>query len=196
MGDECKLTECGHISVVTLGTSLTNQNGWQGELESRLIEQWSRNVKVYKVALGGKTSRWGIEQVERVVCYAPHIVLIEFIINDSDIRHRLWLNESWNNHIRIINGLIKELPNSKLYLMTMSPATGVRRWLLRPRMEYYNEQYRKLSEFMSIGLIQIAPLWRQPSVDLRSMIPDGVHPTRDAVLRITVPAILKELRLP
>jgi lysophospholipase L1-like esterase len=181
------------MRVVTFGTSLTNQNEWQKDLSLELSRYLSKDVRVYKVALGGKNSRWGLENLSRVVEFRPQIILIEFVINDSDIRHRLLLKESRDNHVAIINRLKAELPNVKIYLMTMSPALGLRRWLLRPFMPRYNAQYQEICNMLGIEFIDIAPLWHQPSVDLRAAIPDGLHPTREAVLQITVPAIAKAI---
>ena len=75
----------------------------------------------------------------------------------------------------------------------MSPALGLRRWLLRPLLNRYNAQYRDISKRLGVGLIDIAPMWQLPNVDLTGAIPDGVHPTREAVLQITVPAISRVL---
>ena len=186
--------ERGHtIHIVTLGTSLTNQNGWQIDLGNELSRIWKKDVKVDKVASGGKTSRWGLENIPRVVQFKPSFVLIEFIINDSDIRHQIWPEKSLNNHIELISLLRSELPDVNIYLMTMSPALGLRRWLLRPLLNRYNAQYRDISKRLGVGLIDIAPMWQLPNVDLTGAIPDGVHPTREAVLQITVPAISRAL---
>ena len=181
------------INIVTFGTSLTNQNDWQRDLGNDLSSIWKNNVEVAKVASGGKTSRWGLENIPRVVQFKPRIVLIEFVINDSDIRHQIWPKESLNNHTRIIHILKSELPDVKIYLMTMSPALRLRRWLLRPFINSYNAQYRSISKRLGVGLIDIDLMWHSPDVDLTRAIPDGVHPTREAALQITVPAISRVL---
>ncbi|WP_162242121.1 SGNH/GDSL hydrolase family protein [Methylobacterium sp. Leaf111] len=192
--DSAASNKCGNtINIVTFGTSLTNQNGWQIELKNNLSSIWKKNVEVAKVASGGKTSRWGLENISRVAQFKPSIVLVEFVINDSDVRHQIWLKESLDNHVRIIKILKNEVPDVKIYLMTMSPALGLRRWLLRPFINNYNAQYLDISKRLGVGLIDIAPMWHSPGVDLTKVIPDGVHPTREAVLQITVPAISRVL---
>lgn len=176
------------LRIVTLGTSLTNQKEWQRDLAALLTARLGQPVTVAKVARGGMTSRWGLQQVEAVVALRPDIVLAEFLINDADVRHRLWPRESEANHRALLGRLRAALPEVRILLMTMSPAHGlIRRRILRPFAERYDRLYRDLQARGEVELIDIAPHWR--GADLTRDIPDGVHPTRDAMLRVTVPAI-------
>ncbi|MEH3145452.1 MAG: SGNH/GDSL hydrolase family protein [Methylobacterium frigidaeris] len=185
------------VRIVTLGTSLTARHGWQPDLAARLQAAWGRPVTVHAVARGGAGSRWGLGQVAAVLAHDPDIVLIEFAANDADLRRRTGLSESRDNHVRLIAAIRERRPGTRIHLMTMSPQHGlVRRWILRPFMDAYSDQYAALSREAGVGLIDVRPLWREDSVDPGRDIPDGAHPTRAATLRITVPAIVRALPRP
>jgi archaellum biogenesis ATPase FlaH len=139
----------------------------------------------------------GLQQVDRVLELRPRTLLVEFNINDSDLRRRLWLWESRDNILAIANKLKSLSPNTKIVLMTMSPAWGLRA-LLRPLRGWYDDNYRKMASENGFELIDVARRWEALSAnELRDAIPDGVHPTREAFLAVAFPEIARSVsRLP
>jgi acyl-CoA thioesterase I len=179
--------------IVCLGTSLTGRGGWTDVLAARLAAAWRRRVQVHAVAADDTTSRWGRRQLAAVLAYEPDLVLIEFAINDAYLKHLVTPLESRRNHRALIRRLRRERPDAAILLATMSPAHGWKRWLLRPFLERHFAGYRRLSRAEGVGLVDTAPLWCASAAARARDIPDGLHPTHEAQVRITVSGILRHL---
>ena len=125
----------------------------------------------------------------KVVAARPDIVLVEFAVNDADIRLGVGLEQSRANALRIVGELKRQCPGARICLMTMNPVLGVKA-LLRPMLGAYYDAWRAAAVESRVELIDIYPIWRrQPAARLRAMIPDGAHPTDAAALAITLPAV-------
>ncbi|WP_082584764.1 SGNH/GDSL hydrolase family protein [Caulobacter sp. Root655] len=177
------------IVLVGLGTSLTARGGWLDALAIGLSKRWRARVKAINLGGGGKASPWGVSMLPRVVAARPDIVLVEFSVNDADIRLGVSLEQSRANARRIVDELKRRCPGVRICLMTMSPVLGVKA-LLRPMLGAYYDVWRAVAAESRVELIDIYPLWRrQSAARLRAMIPDGTHPTDAAALAITLPAV-------
>ena len=171
-------------SLVFVGTSLTASNDWV----ERLAECLPPRTKVGVVARNGETSIWGLAQVEAILAHKPDIVFIEFSINDADVRHRISLSESKENHRALVDRIVASRPGTQFVFMTMSPAHGIRKYVLRPRLPAYYALYRELADELDTGLLDLYPRWKQLRQGDREQS-DGLHPSSDAAARVIVPAL-------
>jgi len=181
-----------YLHILVVGTSLTARYSWPDALAQRLHADFAIPVEISRVTRPGETSAWGMKQVDAIIGKSPDVVLVEFAINDADLRHWLSLANSVENHTYLISGIREELPSAKIILMTMNPAFGLRR-LLRPRLGSYYEAYSDLARNANVGLVDLYPRWL--GIDgLRSLIPDGVHPTDTAANEVIVPVLARYLK--
>ena len=188
------------LRIVALGTSLTRNALWPDDLARALTACSGRPVLVTRIAEVGENSAWGLTQAQAVAALTPDLVLIEFAINDADLRDGLSLDAALDAHLRLLDVLAAEAPAARPVLMTMNRAFGLR-GLLRPWLGAHYAQYRRLAAERDIGLIDLAPLWSAAPAtgpDGVRLLPDGLHPTDAAVAHIALPSLVTELgrRLP
>ena len=179
------------VAISVVGTSLTAYYEWPDILAETLELDLDRPIQVSRVAKGGETSSWGVENIEDIVSQEPDIVLIEFSINDADLRHLISLRQSIENHERLIAGLRSADESVSIILVTMSPAYGLRRGL-RPRLAAYYNAYRQIARDTDTGLIDLYPRWLAYDAR-RQALPDGLHPTEAAATRLIVPTVVSYL---
>ena len=179
------------VAISVVGTSLTAYYDWPNILAETLKSDLDRPIRVSRVAKGGGTSRWGAENIEDIVSQEPDIVLIEFSINDADLRHFISLRQSIENHERLIAGLRRADPSVAIVLVTMSPAYGLRRGL-RPRLAAYYDAYGQIARDTNTGLIDLYPRWLSYE-DQQQAFPDGLHPTEAVATRLIVPTMASYL---
>jgi lysophospholipase L1-like esterase len=186
------------MRLVVLGTSLTAGAAWPDRLGAALNGCADRPVTVLRVARAGAHSGWGRGQAAAVAALRPDLVLIEFTINDADLRDGQGLGTARANHRALIAALGAARPEARLALMTMSPAFGLR-GLMRPRLAAHQAQYRDLAAGGAgggdLGLIDLAPLWAEALTPgrRRALMPDGLHPTDAAVAAVALPAMLAQV---
>lgn len=183
------------LKIVALGTSLTQNASWPDRLAQELAACSGRPVEIERIARPGANSDWGRTQGARAIAADPDLVLVEFAINDSDLRDGVSLDRARRNHLSLLQDLAEERPSAALYLMTMNGAEGLR-GALRPWLGAHNDQYRRLAAEQGAGLIDLAPLWAN---ELRAgrgaeLMPDGLHPTEMAVSEVALPAMVAALR--
>lgn len=188
------------IRIVALGTSLTRNALWPDTLARALTVCSGRPVLVTRIAEVGENSAWGLTQVQAVAALKPDLVLIEFAINDADLRDGQSLDAALEAHQRLLDGLAAEVPAARPVLMTTNRAFGLR-GLLRPWLGAHYDQYRRLAAARHTGLIDLAPLWAAAPTtgqDGEPLLPDGLHPTDPAVAGVAFPSLVTELgrRLP
>lgn len=177
--------------IVFMGTSLTAGDPWPEAVTAQLEACLKRPLQSFRIAQGGATSSWGLAQVGRVVSKAPDLILLEFAINDADMRRGLSLQDSRDTHRSLILTLQEGVPDARIILMTMSPATGLRR-LLRPRLDAYYALYSDLAETHNVGLIDLYPRWQRRATLAQDLI-DGVHPQPERASEVIVPVVTKYL---
>lgn len=179
------------ITIAFMGTSLTAGSIWPDRAAEALAICVARPVRALRFAQGGATSVWGIEKIEAVIAAAPDIVVMEFAINDADVRRGLSLAASADNHHTILTRLKQALPEARIVLMTTNPALGLRR-LLRPRLPAYYALYRRLAVDHNTGMIDITPRWLAMP-HMAQELTDGLHPTEAAALSVVVPVMISYL---
>lgn len=180
--------------VAILGTSLSAYGSWPDAVEGALTACVKRPVAMEVHAKGGATSAFGLAQADAVAASRPDIVLIEFAINDADLRRLTSIRRSLETHRAIISRLRSDLPQARLLLMTTNGTYGVKS-LLRPFLPRYDAQYRFLADDEGVGLIDLSPAWDSYVRDAgwHMALPDGVHPTGAAQSAVTVPAVTSML---
>ena len=114
-----------------------------------------------------------------MIAAAPDLVLMEFAINDADMRDGVPLAVARAQHDAILARLSQALPDTQVLLMTMSPAHGLRGWM-RPLLARHYAQYRDLAEAHGAGLLDLYPRWLAAPPAVRRF-GDGLHPGNEAV---------------
>ena len=172
----------GALKIVAFGSSLTAKNDWPDALADRLAACRGAAVEMIHVAKPGAGSTWGVGAVTTVIAAEPDLVLMEFAINDADLRDGVGFGKSQDQHEVILQRLADELPEARVLLMTMSPAHGLR-GAMRPRLGAYYQGYRDLAEAHGAGLLDLYPRWRGGPKALRTF-EDGLHPSNEAVREV------------
>lgn len=181
------LTETTPVALVFMGTSLTSGDPWPDLVVERLQACVRHPLRAQRIAEGGVTSAWGLSRIDAAIAAAPDLVILEFAINDADLRRGLSLEESRDNHRVLLARLKAGLPDARIILMTTNPATGLRR-LLRPRLAAYYGLYRDLAAEMDVGLIDLYPRWLALPRAAQGLT-DGVHPASDSAASVIVPVV-------
>jgi acyl-CoA thioesterase I len=183
----------GPVIVAAFGTSLTHRSGWLKPLQEKLTSCLGRQVAVVDFGKDGETSEGALKSVGRVIEAHPNIVLIEFSANDAAWFKGFSLKRSRENTSRIVQTILGALPEAKIFLMTMSPAFGPRRWI-RLNLDAYYSLYQSLASELGIGYIDNRPAWKAlKENELRAGIPDGAHPLPGLASRLLVPTISKAI---
>lgn len=180
------------LRLTVLGTSLSHDEPWTAALARRLTTCLGQPVQVAVVARAGAAVDWGLDQVGAVAATAPDLVLVEFAINDADLRDGPGLGAARQMHDQLIAGLRAARPDAVLALMTMSPAQGLR-GLVRPRLGAHYRQYRALAETHDIGLIDLYPRWRALPRAARGLARDGLHPDPAVASAVIVPVLARAI---
>lgn len=179
------------LRLVVLGTSLSHTSGWPEAIAASLGQCTGRPVELVRVTKPGANSAWGSTRIAEVVTVRPDIVLIEFAINDADMRDGLWLDTARAAHRALISGLQDARPEARVVLMTMNPATGLR-GLIRPRLGAHYRNYRYLAAETGAGLVDLYPRWwGLPRSEWG--LEDGLHPERAAAEAVIAPVLLPYL---
>ena len=194
-------------TVVVYGTSLTAGGEWTKALKSWL-ETVNPKAKVTFVNSGqsGKNSIVGLEKLDAVViAKKPDTVLIEFAVNDAGRREgkpvAVTQEQSGKNLNEMIDRIRKALPGTEIIIQTMNPAwdapNGNRSGSIRPELASYYEVYRKVAAERGLKLIDHNKNWEkirsENEEQFNTYVADGVHPTKDASVKVTFPEVKKAL---
>lgn len=189
--DTLSLTYGEALQIVTFGTSLTSEPAWPDLLANELETCLEHPVSVTRIAAPGMGSTWALTQLEQVIAVQPDLVLIEFAINDADLRDGVSRRSSLAQHRDIIQSLNRALPDTELVLMTMSPAQGLRS-LIRPFLASYYADQAKIAESENIALLDLYGRWLDLPAPERKA-PDGLHPSNAQTAALIVPALVETL---
>lgn len=181
--------------ILIVGTSLTSRGDWPDLLQSQLRECATGQVEVEQLARAGAGSAWGLSALRQHLreqnARVPDIVIIEFSGNDASLVRGLPILLSKRNTQAIIQAARDA--GAVVFLATMSPAWR-REALERPGQERYHALYRDLAASEGVGLIDTIGDWVSlPSKERMLLVPDGLHPTSEAMNRIVVSAFFSAL---
>lgn len=174
----------GPLRLAVLGTSLSARATWPEALAEDLSACLAREVVLIRIARPGANVTWGRAQLDQLVAAAPDIVLIEFAINDADLRDGLRLAPAQALHRDILGAL--QAAGAVPVLMTMNPARGLR-GLVRPGLARHYAGYHALAQETGAGLVDFHPRWRV--LDPAQALPDGLHPPEALAKGVMVPVL-------
>ena len=177
-------TKADDLRVTFLGTSLTAALP-TAALEQQIATCTGLDTTITAIAKGGAPSTWGVTQLDRVIASAPDIVFVEFTINDADLRRRISLEGSARAHRTLLDAVQTALPETKIMLLRLNRAFGLRA-ALRPRQARYDALLPDLAANTPAGYLDLRALW---SAQGPSVLPDGIHPTAQAIEDITLPTL-------
>lgn len=186
----------GEVRVLILGTSLSANGNWAADLADNFGTCGSRVITVDVLAEPGRSSRWGREALKDRLgtgSFAnPDVIIAEFSINDAAIVRGVPLALSARNHRRIVELAVNN--GAQILLATMNPGWGWNAWE-RPGQRRYQALYRDLAKTSDAGLIDTIEAWRAlPGDERAKLVPDGLHPSDNAMKSIAVPMINNALR--
>lgn len=183
------------LRVAVVGTSLTERYDWPAAAADALAACIGGPVALTVLARGGASSRWGAGQAGALRAAAPHVALIEFTVNDADLRRRVSLAEAEANHRALVAALRADGASPRIVLVTLNRARGLRA-ALRPRIAAHEAQYDALARELDLGRLSIGPDWRAALADEAAdrLLPDGIHPAPEAVASVVTPRVSAELR--
>lgn len=181
------------MMIAAFGTSLTSGAGWLEPLGRQLAQSLARPVTIGDFGCPGVNSEWALANVPAVICARPDVVLVEFSANDAAYFKGLSLTRSQCNTEKLVRTLQNALPEADIFLMTMSPFRGPRRWI-RPRLGAYYDVYKRVAGKLKVGYIDHRVAWKRMSrSELRAAIPDGGHPLPEVACRVLVPRISRAI---
>lgn len=178
------------LRLSVFGTSLTAGADWPEAAATALGQCLNREVRLARVARNGANVSWALDQLASVRAGAPDIVIVEFAINDADIRDGLALKTAMAVHLDLIDGLRLQ-GDPVIVLMTMNPAHGPRGWI-RPRLGAHYAGYATLAGQIGVGLVDLYPRWRALPRAGRGL-DDGLHPTNAAARAVILPVLVPYL---
>ena len=179
------------LRLAVMGTSLSARYAWPRVLAERLSACLPQPLVLRVFAEPGQGSAWGATQLDAVTRFAPDIVLVEFLANDSELRQLRSVAGSRDTHRSLIAALREGGQRPSIALMTMNPAFGLR-GLLRPRLGAFHAMYADLAREAGTGLIDVTARWQRvlAGEDHADLLPDGLHPTEAAQTAIMLEATL------
>lgn len=166
--------------IACFGTSLT-EDGIAPLLQAHHdeLDAW-----VINKGFDSHNSAMLMDHFNEVLDLHADVVVIEAAINDS-------FYEIPFADVRIyIGNMVTALKADgvTVYLMTTNPADLE----IHPGLDDYYQLYRDLAVELEVELIDLRPLW--DGQDLAVMIPDGTHPTMEALEAVVLPDLLEALR--
>lgn len=179
------------MTIAVLGTSLTARGDWPDAVATALGTCLNRRVTVQRFAEAGANSDWGRERIADVIAARPDLVLIEFAVNDADLRDGVSLPDSILNHTAMLRDLGRDLPDARVALMTTSPVFGLRGWL-RPRLATYYASYGDVAAGAETGVIDLYARWRELP-EPKALFPDGLHPDAAGATALIAPAVTEAI---
>jgi lysophospholipase L1-like esterase len=202
-----RLHEGRRQRIVAFGTSLTSEWNWRlwrncgghwvRMLRERLTTRFDGLAYVTNAARWGADSSWAARRIRRIArSGAIDAVLVEFAINDAEVRRNISLVDFHRNLVEVLDVLRTSSPDCEVYLLVTNPVFG-RHARGRPRLQDYYDVVRSLAREQGVGLIDTAPAWQVALTQKswRAWIPDGIHPGEEGAREITLPQVQRALGL-
>lgn len=180
----------GPLQVTIFGTSLSGSAQiWPEAFVHALGTCRDAQTHLARVTGPGRGSAWAQAQIEAVLATNPDLLLMEFAINDADLRRTTSLAQARRHHLEMMAQLRAARPDLPIVLMTMNGATGARRWI-RPWLGAHHGQYAALAARAQTGFIDLHRVWRAPPPGWSR---DGLHPDPALAADLIVPELLAYL---
>lgn len=193
-----KLAEGKPQNVVIYGTSLSKEGAWAPEVKKWFDQNYPGLVTFVNAAESGQNSDWGLKNVkQRVLPHKPDLLILEFSYNDAHRKFAMPVSRSAENLDQIVTAVREVNPDVTVLLQIMNvpwdapgdraPATE------RPELEKYNDNYRAYARQHQLPLTDHYPAWQKllqsEPEKYHKLLPDGSHPSKEASLAVTWPAI-------
>lgn len=185
-------------TVVVFGTSLTHGGAWTVATRQWFDERYPGQVAFVNGGGSGQNSDWGVANLQtKVLDHRPDLVFVEFSYNDAHDKFDMPPERGADNLRHIIGGIRSANPDAAIVLQTMNVGwdapNGNRSLSVRPQLERFNDNYRTIAREQGLPLLDHYAAWKklkdeQPGT-FQAYVPDGSHPTEEASLAITWPAI-------
>ena len=192
------LREGKQQTVVIYGTSLTAGGAWAKELQKYFDKNFPGQVKFLNSGGPGQNSDWGVANLDaRVLKHSPDLVFIEFSYNDAHEKFKMTPEKAKANLETIVQAIKKQNLQTDIVLQTMNlpwdAPTGKTPKSARPQLEEFNENYRRYARENKLPLLDHyqnwLKVWTDDPAKYQKWLPDGSHPTTEASLAITWPAM-------
>lgn len=180
--------------LAILGTSLSTQQHWPETLRTQLESCLGTPLPLHVFAQGGAPSSTAARYLPDLIGARPRIVLIEYSINDADLRREMSVAQSRETHAAALEQLRSALPEARIFLVRLNRAHGLRA-VLRPRLGTYEALYPTLAETYGTGLLDSRMAWKdaRATTPREVLQPDGLHPTVAAADQVNAPALAAQL---
>ena len=198
--------------LVVFGTSLSFHLA--PILRVSLHNRFGEGAQIINAGLSGKASRTALDVVEeKVLKHTPDVLLMEWAVNDAHSYFHepqardagITLEESRSNLEELIHRVQQAVPSCEIVLWTTNPAfdapgSTARAGSARPQLEGFYQGVREVASARGLTLIDGEKFWnflRSRDENLfRILVPDGVHPTPQALREHLVPFIEREWGIP
>lgn len=189
-------------TVVYYGTSLTAGGAWTRLLTERLNERFPGLVTAHNSGGPGAHSGWGVDNInQKVIGLNPHVVFIEFSINDAVARFKMPPERAKENLNKMVDRIKNALPDCEVILQIMNPVIdhpeGDPGW--RPTLEQCQQNYRDVAAARGLLLIDHMPAWTKllqtDEKTFRAYVPDGVHPAEAGWRAVVMPELISRIGL-
>lgn len=181
------------LRIVALGTSLSARGPWPDRLAARLAECLGHRVEIARVARPGANVTWGgaPETIAAVAGHGPDVVLLEFAINDADLRDGLRRAEADAQTVALLDALAEAAPQAAFVELTMNPASGARA-LHRPGLAARYADVVARAEARGDALVDLYHRWIALPRAARGL-DDGLHPAAEIAAAVIVPPLAAHL---
>lgn len=185
-------------TVVVYGTSLTAGGAWAVELKKWFETNYPGLVTFVNSGGPGQTSDWGVTNVaKKVIEKKPDLVFIEFAFNDAHEKFNLPVEKGAANLDKIVQSIQQANPKTTIVLQTMNvpydAANGNRSASARPKLQEFNDNYRKYAQAHGLPLLDHYVAWKKfaeaDRAKYEKVVPDGTHPNAEGSLAVTWPGI-------
>jgi lysophospholipase L1-like esterase len=189
---------------MTYGTSLTRPAEWPEQLADWLESEFPSQAQVINRGIASMSSPEALVRLDTLVlAQNPDTVFLEFAVNDALADRNISLQQSRDNLNSMIDRILADDPTREIILMTMNPA-----WdsplgshaTFRPNLVQYYQGYRDIAADRGLLVIDHYANWvklRDSDLGLFQLaVPDGIHPTPDALTAIVTPEIIRALTIP
>jgi len=185
-------------TVVVYGTSLSHGGEWAVATKKWFDGKYPGLVTFVNNSGPGQHSGWGLKNVKpKVVDLKPALVFIEFAFNDSRETYKVSAADAASNLDKIVQEIGQGSPNTEVVLQVMNVGWDVPggnqsdSW--RPKLQAYNDNYRKYAAEHRLQLIDHYAAWerlkRKDPKTYQKYVPDGTHPSAEGSLAVTWPAV-------
>ncbi|MBU2677978.1 MAG: SGNH/GDSL hydrolase family protein [Gammaproteobacteria bacterium] len=190
--------------IVIYGTSLSAEHSpffwrrcggyWVTMLRQSVCQRHPGETLLTNASRWGAHSRWALKHMRsRVSIHEPHVLLLEFAINDADMRNRISVTESEKNIESMIGLALDSNASCDIWVLTSHIPRG-RHVSVRPALADYYAMYESVAERNDVGLIDLHRKWGGTAPD-RKYIPDGIHTNELAARDVILPGVLAHLDL-